>query len=137
MTGFLFKSNTGRGLRSPAITIGLEDRVFGDTPIHPGSRFEGDTFFCIVFQYLYLGDVRDSEVDAEVTQRTVFGMEQRERQHSSVEDKFGTVPLQSEVFETFQCNPHSLGIGLVVIGDVVDAFGGTCFVEVVFSFGKT
>ncbi|EGF57219.1 toxin-antitoxin system, toxin component, GNAT domain protein [Bacteroides fluxus YIT 12057] len=61
-------------------------------------------------------------------------MEQCQWQHSSVEDQLGAVAFQCKMLETFQLDAYFLGVGLVVVGDVIGAYCGSCFMEKILPF---
>lgn len=133
---FFFKGNARSGACTPSLAVGLEQRVLGDAPLHPRGGHERDSLPGVVLCHPDLGDVRIGKVDTEIAQGAVGGVEQCQWEHPSVEDEFGAVAFQRKVPEAFQFNPHFLGVGLVVIGDVVGAGSGTCFMEEILSLGK-
>ena len=53
-----------------------------------------------------------------------------------MKDKFGTVAFQCKVLEAIQFNSNFLRIGLIVIGDVISAYNGVCFIKKILSFCK-
>ena len=63
-------------------------------------------------------------------------VQQGQGQHPSVEDEGGAAPVQGHVLQVFQGDADTLGVVLVVVGDVISPFGRPVGMEVIASRGE-
>ena len=137
MFRFAIESNAPWISHHPAFTQSFEYRILTDAVIDPWCRFERDSFFRIILYHLYLSNMGLFKINAKAFQYTILRTKQRNRNHPSIKHKFGTLPVNSQVFHILQGNPHFFRIVLVVIGNIIFTHGRTRFMKIVTSGRKT
>ena len=101
-SGLFFEGDAGGGCQFPALPLEIEYRI-PHFVRHTLRYLVGDFRLSrVVGQHFDLSDMRMGKVDAEILECTVFGMEQRDGQHPSVEDQVRSLSVEGHILPVFE-----------------------------------
>ena len=129
------KRYTACGSESPALAVGLEGTVGGQTPFHPGFGGEGDASRTGIGD-AHLRYLRILEIDGEIGKRKPGAAYGGNGQHSSVEHEIGPRAVNRHIVERVEHQAHGAGICLVVVGYEQLALYGLVGIEIVTAGGE-
>ena len=105
--------------------------------LDPGSHLiRYSSGYRIIFQHFHLADMRVLEVDAEILQCTVLRTDQRNGQHSAVENQLRTLSVENDVLHILERKSYQFRVVLIVVGDKVFLLCGSFRIEIITSFGQ-